>query len=172
MPRRVRLALVVIEEHAGRAVELRDDDALGAVDDERAGVGHQRDLAEVDLLLLHVADRLDAGLFVDVPHDEADDDLDRRRERHAARAALVDVVLRLLEVVRDELERAGLGEVLDREDALEDALKADVLALVDRDVDLEELVVAALLDVDQVRDLDDLLELREALACPEVLLDL
>ena len=106
---RVRLALVVIEEHAGRAVELRDDDALGAVDDERAGVGHQRDLAEVDLLLLHVADRLDAGLLVDVPHDETDDDLDRRRERHAARAALVDVVLRLLEVVRDELERARLA---------------------------------------------------------------
>ena len=172
LARRVRLALVVVEEHAGRAVQLRDDDALGAVDDERARVGHQRDLAEVDLLLLHVADRLDAGLLVDVPHDEADDDLDRRGERHAAGAALVDVVLGLLEVVRDELERRGLGEVLDREDALEHALQADVLALVERDVDLEELVVATLLDVDQVRDLDDLLELREGLACPEVLLDL
>src|SRR6185503_2973526 len=171
LARRVRLALVVIEEHAGRAVELADDDALGAVDDERARVGHERDLAEVDLLLLDVADRLDAGLFVDVPHDEANDDLDRCGERHAASAALVDVVLRLLEVVRNELERAGLAEVLDREDALEDTLDADVLALVDRDVDLEELVVATLLDVDQVRDVDDLLELREALACPEVLLD-
>ena len=42
---------------------------------------------------------------------------------------------------------------------------------VERDVDLQELVVATLLDVDQVRDLDDLLELREALAGPEVLLD-
>ena len=113
----------------------------------------------------------DAGLFVDVPHDQADDDLDRRRERHAALAALVDVVLRLLEVVRDELERGGLREILDREDALEHALQADVLALVERDVDLEELVVATLLDVDQVRDLDDLVDLREVLANPEVVLD-
>jgi hypothetical protein len=119
---RVRLALVVIEEHAGRAVQLADDHPLRAVDDERAGVRHQRDLAEVDLLLLDVADRLDAGLLVDVPHDEPDDDLDRRRERHAAGAALVDVVLGLLEVVRDELERRGLREILDREDDLEHAL--------------------------------------------------
>ena len=36
-------------------MELRDDDPLGAVDDERAVVGHQRDVAEVDLLLLGVA---------------------------------------------------------------------------------------------------------------------
>jgi hypothetical protein len=28
------LALVVVEEHAGRAVHLADDHALGAVDDE------------------------------------------------------------------------------------------------------------------------------------------
>ena len=55
---RVRLALVVVEEDARAAVQLADDDALGAVDDERAGVRHQRDLAEVDLLLLDVADRL------------------------------------------------------------------------------------------------------------------
>ena len=51
-----------VEEHAGRAVQLADDDALGAVDDERAVVRHQRDVAEVDLLLLDVADGLGAGL--------------------------------------------------------------------------------------------------------------
>ena len=58
LARRVGLALVVIEEDARAAVQLADDDALGAVDDEGAVVGHQRDLAEVDLLLLDVADRL------------------------------------------------------------------------------------------------------------------
>ena len=36
LARRMALALVVIEEHAGAAVHLRDDDALGAVDDEGA----------------------------------------------------------------------------------------------------------------------------------------
>ena len=49
-----------VEERARRPVQLADDDALGAVDDERAVVAHQRDVAEVDLLLLDVADRLDA----------------------------------------------------------------------------------------------------------------
>jgi hypothetical protein len=62
LARRVGLALVVVEEHARRTVELRHDHALGAVDDEGAVVGHQRDLAEVDLLLLRVAERLVSGL--------------------------------------------------------------------------------------------------------------
>ena len=53
----VRLAAVVFEEHARRAVQLRDDHALGAVDDERAVLGHERNLAHVDLLLLHFLDR-------------------------------------------------------------------------------------------------------------------
>ena len=39
------------EVDAGRAVELADDDALGAVDDELAAADHDRHVAEVDLLL-------------------------------------------------------------------------------------------------------------------------
>ena len=58
LARAVGLALVVLEEHARRAVQLRDDHALGAVDDERALVGHQRHFAHVDLLLLHFLDHL------------------------------------------------------------------------------------------------------------------
>jgi hypothetical protein len=45
------------------------------------------------------------------------------------------------------------------------------LPLVRGHVELQELVVRALLDVDQVRDVDDFLELREALADPEIVLD-
>ena len=84
-----------MEEGARRSVELRHDDALGAVDDERAVVRHQRDVAVVDLLLLDVADGLDAGLRILVPDDEADRDLERHRVGHAAFLALVDVVLQL-----------------------------------------------------------------------------
>ena len=79
----------------GRAVELADDDALGAVDDEGPVLGHQRDVAEVDLLLLDVADGLGAGLRVLVPDHEADRDLQGNREGHAPLLALVDVVLEL-----------------------------------------------------------------------------
>ena len=53
---------------------------------------------------------------------------ERRGEGHAALLALLDVVLRLLELVLDELERGPLGEVADREDRLEDLLQADVAA--------------------------------------------
>ena len=84
-----------VEEGARRAVQLADDDTLGAVDDERAVVGHQRDVAVVDLLLLDVADGLHAGLGVLVPDDETDRHLERHGVGHAAFLALVDVVLQL-----------------------------------------------------------------------------
>ena len=84
-----------VEEGARRAVELADDDPLGAVDDERPVLGHQRDVAEVDLLLLDVADGLDAGFGVLVPDHEPDRHLQRHGVGHAALLALVDVVLQL-----------------------------------------------------------------------------
>src|SRR5262245_40745310 len=154
----VGLALVVVEEDARRPVQLRDDDPLGAVHHERAVLGHERDLAEVNLLLLHVLDRARAALRIDVPDHELHGDLQRGRERHAALMALVDVVLRLPEPVADELQRRRLVEVLDREDGLEDRLQALVLAALGRYAALEKLFVRALLDVDQVREFDDLLD--------------
>src|SRR5207249_1028565 len=93
--RDVERLVLGVEERARRSVQLRDDDALGAVDDERAVVGHQRDVAVVDLLLLDVADGLHAGLGVLVPDDETDRHLQRHGVRHAALLALVDVVLQL-----------------------------------------------------------------------------
>ena len=84
-----------VEEGARRPVQLADDDALGAVDDERAVLGHQRDVAEVDLLLLDVADGLDAGLGILVPDHQPDRHLQRHGVGHAALLALVDVVFQL-----------------------------------------------------------------------------
>ena len=124
LARGMGLALVVIEEHAGRAMHLRDDDALGAVDDEGAVVGHERNVAHVDILLLDVLDRLGAGLFVDIEHDQAQRHLERRGVGHAALAALVDVVFRRFEFVFHEFEHRGVGEVGNREYRLEDGLQA------------------------------------------------
>ncbi len=171
LARRVALALVVVEEGARAAVQLADDDALGAVDDEGAVVGHQRDLAEVDLLLLHVPDGLRARLLVLVPDHEPDDHLDGRGEGHPPLVALVHVVLGLLEVVAHELERARLVEVPDGEDRLEDSLEPGVVALLRRDLGLQELVVRPLLNGDQVGDVRNLLDLPEILAGPEIGLD-
>ena len=102
LARAVRLAAVVLEEHARRAVQLGDDDALGAVDDERAGGGHERDLAHVHLLLLHFLDgRLGRLLVHD---DEAHLGAQRAGVGQAALLALLDVERRLAEREADELQ--------------------------------------------------------------------
>ncbi len=57
LARRMGLALVMIEEHAGAAVHLADDDTLGPVDDKGAVIGHERHVAHVNRLFLDIADR-------------------------------------------------------------------------------------------------------------------
>src|SRR5262249_39129251 len=76
-------------------MELADDHALGAVHDEGAIQGHQRYIAEEDLLLLDVANTLVPGFRVFVVDGKADGDLQRRRVGHAALFALGYVILEL-----------------------------------------------------------------------------
>ena len=54
-----------LEADARRAVELGDDDALGAVDDERAALGHHRNLTHVDVLVLDEVLLAEAELHVE-----------------------------------------------------------------------------------------------------------
>ena len=126
LARAVRLAAVVLEEHARGAVQLGDDDALGAVDDERAGGGHERDLAHVDLLLLHF---LDGRLGRFLVHDrEAHLGAQRARVGKAALLAFLDVERRLAQRVADELQARVARVAADREDRSERGLQALVLA--------------------------------------------
>jgi hypothetical protein len=158
------LALVVIEEHAGAAVHLRDDDALGAVDDEGAVRRHERHVAHVDVLLLDVLDGLRLRLRIDVEHDEAQRHLERGGVRHAALAALVEVVFRRLVFILDELEMRGVGEILDRKHRLENRLQALARTAALRRVHQQKLIVRGLLHFDQVRHLADFLHVPEDLA--------
>ena len=123
----------------GRAVELADDDALGAVDDELAAADHDRHVAEVDRLL----ERRLALV-------EPEPDVQGPAVGQAELAALVGVVARLAEVVVEVLELEGLVVALDREDLAEDPLEARVAPLVGRQVGLEEPLVAAGLDLGEV----------------------
>ena len=66
--------------------------------------------------------------------------------------------------VLDELERRVLAEVADRKDRLEDRLQAGVLALRRQTIHLQEALVRLPLDLDQVRDGNRGLDLREILA--------
>ena len=60
-----------------------------------------------------------------------------------------------------ELERRVFPEVTDREDRLEHRLQALVLAFGGQAIHLQEALVALPLDLDQVRDRDRRLDLRE-----------
>ena len=144
------LALVVVEEDAGAAVHLTDDDALGAVDHESAVGRHQGHVAHVDVLLLDVANRPETGFLFDVEDAQAQSDFKRSGERHAALLALFHVVFRLLQLVADEIEHGAVGEVLDRENGPEHLLQANVGAALGRDVHLKEVIVGAPLHLDEV----------------------
>ena len=62
LARGMGLAFVMLKEYAGRAVHLRDDHALGAVDDKGARAGHERHFAHIDLLFPDILDFLFIGL--------------------------------------------------------------------------------------------------------------
>src|ERR1017187_1769857 len=91
----VALRLHLLEKHARRTVQLADNHALGAVDDERAVVGHQRNFAEEHFLLFDVPDALFLGFGILGIHGQPDGDLEGRRIGHAALLALLHVVLEL-----------------------------------------------------------------------------
>ncbi len=131
------------EVDAGRTMQLADRDALAAVDDELAAADHDRDLAEVDLLL----DRL--GL------DQADPDLERVAVGHAQLATLLDRVPRAAEFITDVLETQGLVVRVDREHLAQQGLEPLHLAPVGRDLGLQEAEVRLRLHLDEVGDLGD-----------------
>ena len=131
-------------------MHLGDDDALGAIHDECAVIGHQRHVAHVNGLLLDVADGLRASIFIEIPDDQAQDHLQRGGIGHAALDAFLDVVFRLFQLVMDELEPAAAGEIVDREDRFENFLDAGMGAGIGLDVHLQERVIAGALHVDQV----------------------
>ena len=166
LARAVGLAAVVVVEDARRTVHLRHDHPLGAVDHERAVVGHQRQVAHVDVLLLDVAHALGAGIVIHVPYDQAQRDAQRRGVGHAPLVAFLDVVLRLLELVLDEVQRRPLREVADREHRLEHLLQAEMRPLLRPQVHLQEALVRGALHLDQVGHHRDLGDVPEALANP------
>ena len=99
------------EVHARRTHELRNDDALDAVHDERAARGHDREIAEVHLLLVLVS-----GAVVHQAKRAAKRRLIRRF--FIARGRLV--VLRFVKTVVGKIKfEFFAGVVADRRDLLE-----------------------------------------------------
>ncbi|CAB4972783.1 unannotated protein [freshwater metagenome] len=104
-----------LEVGTGRPDKLRHHDALGAVDDEGALVGHEREVTHEHGLGLDLASL--------VVHEFRGDE-QRRRVGEVLVAALLHRVLRGLKAVVAEGQRHRAGEVLDRADLLEDLREA------------------------------------------------
>src|SRR5262249_21295641 len=97
------------EIDAGRAVKLRDNHPLGAIDDEFAAADHDRHVAQVDFFL----DRL---LLV-----EAQPNTERPAVGQAQLPALVWAKARLAQIILDVLEAECLIVAFNREDLAQHA---------------------------------------------------
>ena len=95
---------VVVEEHAGRPVQLAHHDPFRAVDDEGAVLGHQGHLAQVDLLLLDVPDAPSLAPRLLVPDHQAQGHLQGDRVGHPLLPAFLGGVLGIAELVPHELQ--------------------------------------------------------------------
>ena len=162
LARGVGLALVVVEEYAGRTVQLGDDNALGAIDHEGAVVGHQGNFPHVDFLLLDVLDGLAGGVLV--VNDQTDLDPQRTGVGNAAQLTLIDIEHRRAELVVNVLQRRIAAVADDREHRFEGRVQAVVAALLEWYALLGELPVRIELDRKQVWNIHHVRQLAEVLA--------
>ena len=147
------LLLAVLGLHqvgARRAHELRHDDALGAVDDEGAPLGHPREVAHEHRLLADLA-----RLAVDEGHR----DRQRARVGEVLLAALVDRSDGLVEHELAELDGEVPRVVLDRRDVV-DRLAQTAAGWLGQPLE------RAALDVDEVGNVEGLVQTRETTARP------
>ena len=158
----VGLAPVMLEEHAGGAVQLGHDHPLGAVDDEGTGVGHERNLAHVHFLLLHLLHRR-LGRFP-VHDGQAHPGAQRGGERQAPLLALRHVERGLAQHVADKVQAGVAGVAGNGENGIEGRLQAFGLTLIGSHVLLQESSVGIQLGRQQVRHGQNAGPLGEALA--------
>ena len=153
LARRMGLALVMVKEHARRAVHLADDHPFGTVHNEGAVGRHQRHVAHIDVLFLDVFDRARARRFVDIKYDQAQRHLQGRCIGQVALHTFVNVVLGLFQLVLDELQHSRFVKIPDRENRLERALDTFVIQRLVAFARAQEQIVGAFLHLDQVRHL-------------------
>ena len=156
------LAPVVVEQDAWRTVHLADDHPLGAVDDERAVLRHERHIAHVDVLFLDIENRTGFGLRVHFEHDQAERDAHWRGIGNAALTAFVGIELGIFQFVMDEIQLGRAGEIADREHTSQRFFQARHIARCR--IRPQKLFVALALDLDQVRHLRHFVDVAEDLA--------
>ena len=160
----VRLALVMFKENAGRTVQLADDDAFRAVDDERALLRHERDFAHVDVIFANFLQRLGLG-GIAVKDFQLDLGAKTAAERQAAELALGDVEFRFSKLVIDEAKTCVTVVAGNREDGSKRCLQTVFgIALVRGNVRLQKFFVGTKLSIKQGRHFKDARARGKALA--------
>ena len=136
-------------------MQLRHDDALGTIDDEGAVVGHERQFAHVDFLLLDVLDLLGARRGLLVIDDQTHQHAQRCCVSCATQLTLALIEHRLAKAVVDILERRVARVADDRENRLERGVQAEVVALIWLLIGLQEPAVGLDLRCQQERHLQN-----------------
>ena len=158
--RGVGLTAIMFEEHPRRTMQLADDDTFCAVDHEGTRVGHERNLAHVDFLLLDFFNITGITVEDDQTHTGAQ----RRCEGQATLLTFAHVEGRFSQVVADKLEACIAGMRRDREDRRKSGLQTLRTALCRRDSLLQKITEGVELGRQKVRYLEHRVTLRKALA--------
>ena len=133
------LVVAGAEVNAGATNQLADDDTLRTVVDEGTRVGHEREIAHEDLLLLYLA-----GLLVQQPGGNAQG----RRVGSVAFLALFDGVFGLSQMIIHEFQSQIAGEVLNGGNVAENLFQTLV----------QKPAVRVLLHLDEVGHGDNLID--------------
>src|SRR5262249_32315611 len=91
----IALAWRRFKKYPRAAMQLADNNAFRTVDDERTVFRHQRDYAEINFLLLDIANGLRTGIRILIEDREPDDDLQGSSVGHAPLLTLRHVVLEI-----------------------------------------------------------------------------
>ena len=118
-------------------MQLRNDYALCAIDDEGAALGHHGNFTHVDFLLLDILDGLRCRFFV--KEDQSHSDAQRNGIGDAAQLALFHIECRLAEIVAYVFEYGLPGVTDNREHRLERSVQTLIESFLRRDIGLSKL---------------------------------
>ena len=132
-------------------MHLGNDHPLGPIDHKGPFVGHQRNIAHIDVLLFDVFNGLRARIFVRLKRDQAQLDLQRSRISQIALDTFIHVKFGGLKLKGHIFEHSALLKILDRKHRFKNRLNALIPAQFLRHVFLKELIVRTFLNLNQVR---------------------
>ncbi len=162
LARAVRLATVVVKEHAWGTVQLGNDHTLGTIDDKGTVLSHQWDFAHVDFLLFNVLDRFVRRFFVE--NDQTYFYSQRHRKGHATQNTFFDIKGRFAQTIANVLQGSVAGVADDRENRFEGRMQAHVAELIFSRSRLQEFTIRIQLDGQEVRHIHDVRQLAKVLA--------